>query len=66
MDQKEIMERIDAIKKELAVDQFDIIKERILERKFHHHKSNRKFLLGRFIEGLSPMANGLPCLLLLF
>ncbi|MCJ7580662.1 MAG: hypothetical protein MUP98_09015 [Candidatus Aminicenantes bacterium] len=52
MDQKEIIERIDAIKKELAADQFEIIKEKILERKFHHHKSDRKFLLGRFIEGM--------------
>ncbi len=52
MDRKEILERIDAIKKELAEDQFDIIKEKILERKFHHHKSNRKFLLGRLIEGM--------------
>ena len=52
MDQKEIMERIDAIKTELAADQFDIIKEKILERKFHHHKSNRKLLFSRFIEGM--------------
>jgi len=52
MDRKEILERIDVIKKELSDDQFDIIKEKILERKFHHHKSDRKFLLGRFIEGM--------------
>jgi hypothetical protein len=52
MDRKEILERIDAIKKELSENQFDIIKEKILERKFHHHKSNRKFLPGRFIEGM--------------
>lgn len=50
MDQKEIIERIDAIKKELAADQFEITTKKILERKFHHHKSDRKFLLGRFIE----------------
>lgn len=52
MNQKEIMERIDAIKKELSENQFYIITEKILERKFHHHKSDRKFLLGRFIEGM--------------
>ena len=52
MDQKEIIERIDVIKKELSADQFDIITEKILERKFHHHKSNRKFFLGIFIEGM--------------
>jgi len=52
MDRKEILERIDAIKKELAEDQFDIIKEKILERKLHHHKSDRKFLLRRLIEGM--------------
>ena len=52
MDRKEILKRIDIIKKELSDDQFDIIKEKILERKFHHHKSDRKFLLRRFIEGM--------------
>lgn len=43
---------MDTIKKELAEDQFDIIKEKILEKKLHHHKSNRKFLLRRLIEGM--------------
>ena len=52
MDRKEILERIDAIQKELAEDQFDIMKGKILERKFHHHKSDRKILLGRIIEKL--------------
>ena len=52
MDRKEILERIDAIKKELAEDQFDIIKKKILEKKLHHHKSDRKFLLRRLIEGM--------------
>lgn len=52
MDRKEILERIDIIKKELAEDQFDIIKEKILEKKLHHHKSDRKFLLRRLIEGM--------------
>ncbi len=52
MDRKEIIERMDAIKKELAEDQFDLIKEKILERNFHHHKSDRKFLLRRLIEGM--------------
>ncbi len=51
MDQNEILERIDTIKKELAENQFEIIKEKILEKKFHHHKSDRKFLMGgRMIE----------------
>lgn len=52
MNRKEILERIDTIKRELAEDQFDIIKDKILERKFHHHKSNRKFLMRRLIESL--------------
>jgi len=52
MDRKEILERIDIIKKELAENQFDIVKEKIFERKFHHHKSDRKILLRRFIEGM--------------
>ena len=52
MDRKEILNRIDVIKKELSEDQFDIITKKILERKFHHHKSDRKFLLRRFIEGM--------------
>ena len=52
MDREEILERIDSIKQELAKDQFEIIKNKILERKFHHHKSNRKFLMRRLIEGM--------------
>ena len=52
MERQEILERIEAIKEELAEDQFGIIKNKILEKKFHHHKSNRKFLIGRFIEGM--------------
>ena len=52
MDRKEILERIDAIKKEVSEDQFNITLNKILERKFHHHKSDRKILLRRFIEGM--------------
>lgn len=52
MDRKEILDRIDTIKKELAEDQFGIIKEKILEKRLHHHKSDRKFLLRRLIEGM--------------
>lgn len=52
MERKEILEKIEAVKKELAEDQFAIIKDKISERKFHHHKSDRKWFLGKLIEAL--------------
>lgn len=52
MERKEILEKIAAVRKELAEDQFAIACDKILERKFHHHKSNRKWFLGKSIERL--------------
>jgi len=33
-------------------DQFEILANKIVERKFHLHRSNRNFLLKRLIEGI--------------
>ena len=52
MDRKEILEKIETVKRELADDQFKILEAKILERKFHHHKSDRIWFLGRIIEAL--------------
>jgi hypothetical protein len=52
MNRKEILEKIETVRMELAEDQFHILRDKILERKFHHHKSDRKWFLGRIIEGL--------------
>jgi len=50
MDRKEILERIDEIKEEVEKDQFNIIREKILERSFHLHKSHRNFFTRRLIQ----------------
>jgi hypothetical protein len=50
MDKKEILERIADIKAEVEKDQFNIIREKILERRFHLHKSHRNFLTRGLIQ----------------
>jgi hypothetical protein len=50
MDKKEILERIAEIKAEVEKDQFNIIREKILERPFHLHKSHRNFFTRRLIQ----------------
>jgi len=52
MERKEILEKIEAVRRELADDQLAIVKDKIYERKFHHHKSDRKWFLGRLIEAM--------------
>ena len=52
MDREEILKKIEAVRNELAEDQFEIVKDKIVERKFHHHKSARKWFIGRVIEAL--------------
>jgi len=50
MNQKEILEKIKEIKEELEKDQFNIIREKILERRFHLHKSKRYFFIRKLIQ----------------
>lgn len=50
MDREEILAKITSIRRELEQDQFEIITEKILERKFHHHRSERGFLIKKIIE----------------
>lgn len=52
MERKEILEKIEAVKREMAEDQLEIIEAKIRERTFHHHKSDRKWFLGKLIEAL--------------
>jgi len=50
MERKEILKRIEDIREELAKDQFEIMCEKIMEKKFHLHRSDRKFLAKKIIE----------------
>ena len=50
MDREEILAKITSIRRELEQDQFEIITEKILERNFHHHRSERSFLIKKIIE----------------
>lgn len=50
MDKEEILNKINTLRDELEQDQFEIITEKILERKFHHHRSERGFIFKRIIE----------------
>jgi len=50
MDKKEILKKIDEIKAEIDENQLEIIRQKILERPFHLHKSDRSSVIGRVIE----------------
>ena len=50
MERKEILKKIEDIREELAKDQFEIMCEKIMEKKFHLHRSDRKFLAKKIIE----------------
>ena len=52
MDREEILKKIADLQAEVAQNQFDIVAGKIVERRFHWHRSNRKFLLGKIIEKL--------------
>jgi len=52
MDRKEIIKKIESIRKSVEQDQFEIITNKILERKFHLHHSNRDVITKKIIEGL--------------
>lgn len=50
MNQQEILEKIEEIKKELEKDKFNIIKEKISERTFHLHNSHRNIINQKLIQ----------------
>jgi len=52
MNKEEILKKIASIHKELAQDQFEIMTKKILERKFHLHRSNRNFIIKKILEKL--------------
>ena len=52
MNREEILKKIADLQEEVAQNQFDTIAGKIVERRFHWHKSNRKNLFGKIIEKL--------------
>lgn len=50
MDRDEILARIDRIKQELSQDQYRIVLEKIAERRFQLHRSNRNVISKKIIE----------------
>lgn len=52
MQREEILERIAKIKQELSKDQYQIVIEKIAERKFQLHRSKRNIFSKRIIEKL--------------
>jgi|GEM_PF-776430 hypothetical protein len=52
MDQAEILQKIASIREELTRDQYRLLHQKILERRFHLHKSARNSLMRKVIEKL--------------
>lgn len=52
MNREEIIKKIESIRKSVEQDQFEIITNKILERKFHIHHSNRNIITKKIIERL--------------
>lgn len=50
MNREEILKKIADLKEQVSQNQFEIIADKIVERRFHWHRSNRKFFMGRIIE----------------
>lgn len=50
MEREEILQRIKKIGAELEIDQLQIIKQKILERQYHLHKSERNRILHWLIK----------------
>jgi len=50
MEQDDILKKIEEIRGELADDQYELMKAKILERRFHLHKSVRNPLIRKLIE----------------
>ncbi len=52
MDREDILKKISDIRDELSRDQYQILKEKIMERRFHVHESARNPLLRKIIHKL--------------
>ncbi|MFW6124073.1 MAG: hypothetical protein ACOC5G_02520 [Acidobacteriota bacterium] len=52
MNRQEIIQKIESIRKSVEQDQFEILTKKIMERKFHWHRSNRNFIVKKLIEGM--------------
>jgi len=52
MERDEILQKIARIRSELDQDQYRIMKDLILERRFHLHRSNRNIFIRKIIETL--------------
>ena len=52
MNKEEIIKKIESIRKSVDQDQFEIITDKILERKFHIHHSNRNIITKKIIESI--------------
>jgi hypothetical protein len=52
MNRQEIIQKIESIKKSLEQDQFEIMTQKIMERKFHLHRSKRNFIVKKLIESM--------------
>ena len=52
MDRSDILDKIAQIKQDIDREQFDIIREKIYERRFHLHKSHRNIFMRKIIQKL--------------
>ncbi len=52
MDREEILKKIEEIRREVAKDQFEILRGKILERRFHLHSSHRGLFFKNILQGL--------------
>ena len=52
MNQEEILQKIASIREELTRDQYRLLQQKIMERRFHLHKSARRSLIRKLIEKL--------------
>ncbi|MBD3413751.1 MAG: hypothetical protein GF421_04870 [Candidatus Aminicenantes bacterium] len=52
MNREEIIQKIESIRQSLEQDQFEILTEKIMERRFHFHRSNRNIIMKKLIESL--------------
>lgn len=52
MESEKIIKRIENIREELSQDQFEIMCNKIKQKEFHFHRSNRNSIKKKFIEKL--------------
>jgi hypothetical protein len=52
MTRRQILDKIEAVRNKVEESQFEILRAKISERKFHHHKSNRNIFVRSAIHKL--------------